>query len=358
MKTLCINLGERSYPIYITKDYLKIAHCMEKASLSGKVVVITDTNVDKYQGDLFMDSLRTFTEDLHKYVIPAGENSKNLDTIQSIYKYLVSIKADRKTVLVALGGGVTGDITGFAAATFMRGIPFVQVPTTLLAQADSSVGGKVGVDFEGYKNIIGAFYQPRFVFINVNSLKTLPLKELQAGLAEVIKHGLIKDRDFFEYIERNIDGIFEFDSDVLEYISEINCSIKGKVVEQDEKESGLREILNFGHTFGHAIESAYGFKLLHGECVALGMVAAYRMAFYLGRVNEEMCEKVENVMKKAGLPVRLPGIDIHDVCKRMFYDKKVKNNKITFVLPEDIGKVCRTIIEDMDLIKKVLSELK
>lgn len=331
---------------------------MENAKFEGKAVVITDTNVDRYQSDLLMDYLRKFTKDLHKYVIPAGENSKNLDTIQSIYKYLVSIKADRKTVLIALGGGVTGDITGFAAATFMRGISFVQVPTSLLAQADSSVGGKVGVDFEGYKNIIGSFYQPRFVYINVNTLKTLPIKELQAGMAEVIKHGLIKDRDFFEYIEKNIDDIYKFNENVLEYITEINCSIKGHVVEQDERESGLREILNFGHTYGHAIESAYGFKLLHGECVALGMVAAYKMALHLGKVNEKTCERVENVLQKAGLPIRLPGVDVDEVCRRMFYDKKVKNNKITFVLPEDIGKVYRTSFEDINLIKKVLNELK
>ncbi|MCX7746655.1 MAG: 3-dehydroquinate synthase [Clostridia bacterium] len=357
MIKLNINLEERSYPIYITTDYASIGKSIASARLQGKLVVITDTNVDRCQFDTFMDSLTQAGYKAEKYVIEAGETSKNLETVKDIYKFLIGLKLDRNAALIALGGGVVGDITGFVAATFLRGIHFIQVPTTLLAQADSSVGGKVGVDFEGSKNIIGAFYQPKFVYINVNSLKTLPVREIQAGLAEIVKHGVIRDAEFYEYIDYNIKKIFDFEENVLQYMAKVNCSIKGNVVEEDEKESDLRAILNFGHTIGHAIESVFGFELLHGECVSLGMVGAFKMAEYLEMVDEDTVKRVIKTLKNIGLPVKLERMDVDKVYNQMFYDKKIKDNKLTFILPKGIGEVIQCSIQDEELIKRVLHDL-
>lgn len=291
---LTIGLGERSYPIYITADYDSIGECLKKAGIKGKIVVITDSNVGKFQMPAFIKTLGYSGYTAEKYFIEPGERSKNLKTIEEIYRYLIKLKLDRESTLIALGGGVVGDITGFVAATYLRGINFIQVPTTLLAQVDSSVGGKTGVDFEGAKNIIGAFYQPKFVYVNVNSLKTLPVKELKSGLAEVIKHGIIRDSNFFNYIDNNMEKILNYDEDVLKYVIKTNCLIKGKVVEQDEKETGLRAILNFGHTIGHAIESVSDFQLLHGECISIGMVGACKIAQYMGMVDDDSMDSIRN----------------------------------------------------------------
>lgn len=331
--------------------------CFAGSGIEGKVVVITDSNVDKFQAKEAIGILESGGFELYKYVIPAGEKNKNLDTVKNIYKFLMDLRLDRSSTLVALGGGVVGDVTGFAAATFLRGINFVQVPTTLLAQADSSVGGKVGVDFEGSKNIVGSFYQPKFVYINVNTLRTLPKRELKSGLAEVIKHGIISDEDFYDYIVYNIDKIFNFDEDVLQYIIKVNCSIKGKVVEQDEKEEALRAILNFGHTIGHAIESVYQFKLLHGECISLGMVGAFQMAVHLEMVDRKTAEEVENTLNEVGLPVRLNGMDVEKVYNQLFFDKKIKKSRLKFILPKKIGQVLQLMIDDEALIKNVLDSI-
>jgi 3-dehydroquinate synthase len=354
---LNVNLKERSYPIYLTTDYSKIGECVFREKVNGKIVVITDTNVDRYQSHECISALQGLGCEVYKYIFEAGEKSKTLDTVKDIYKFLSDLKLDRSSTLIALGGGVVGDVTGFAAATFLRGIEFVQVPTSLLAQADSSVGGKVGVDFEGDKNLIGAFYQPKLVYINVNTLRTLPKREFISGLAEVIKHGLILNKDFFDYVEYNLDKILELEQDVLQYIAKMNCSIKARVVEQDEKESGLRAILNFGHTIGHAVESVSGFELLHGECVSIGIAGAYKMAKYLGMVDAETEARVVATLKKAGLPVSVSGLDVDQVYSQMFADKKIKKNKLHFILPKKIGEVIECAIDDEKLIKKVISEL-
>jgi 3-dehydroquinate synthase len=357
MYNLTVGLGERSYPIYITGDYNDIGQSLKASGIDGKLVIITDNNVEKTQGSVFMKALNNAGFTAEKYVFEAGEHSKNLNTLVKIYRFLINIKTDRKSCLIALGGGVTGDITGFVAATYLRGVDFIQVPTTLLAQADSSVGGKTGVDFEGVKNIIGAFYQPKFVYINVNSLLTLSSREVKAGIAETIKHGIIKDKDFFNYISYNIEKILNLDEEVLKYISRINCSIKSNIVEQDEKESGLRAILNFGHTIGHAIESASNFRLLHGECVSIGMVGACKMANYLGMIKDDITDKVSQVLSKAGLPVKAADIDKDEVYQNLYHDKKMQKGKLLFILPKDIGKVTQCFISDEKLIKRVLSEV-
>lgn len=357
MVKLHLNLGERSYPIYVATDYEGLAKCMSSAKLGLKLALITDSNVDKYQSGKIMEVLNTTGREIYKLVIEAGESSKNLDTITNIYKFLMENKFERDSSLLALGGGVVGDITGFTAATYLRGINYVQVPTSLLAQADSSVGGKTGVDFEGNKNIIGAFYQPKLVYINVDSLRTLPKRELQAGLAEVVKHGIIRDPSLFEYVDYNVGKIFDYNADVLQYIAKANCTIKGEIVEQDEKEDELRAILNFGHTIGHAIESVSNYTLLHGECVALGMVGAFKMANYLEMVDEEAVSKVENILAKIGLPMRAGGFNTDEVLERMYHDKKVKNNRLVFILPKAIGEVIQLTIDDRELVRKSLEYL-
>lgn len=357
MLKMNLNLGDRGYPIYISTDFTGLAKAMTSARLTGKVVVMTDSNVEGFYSADCTEILKEAGFDVTNHVIEAGEKHKNLDTVRDIYARLLELKLDRNSTLIALGGGVVGDITGFAAATYLRGINYVQVPTTLLAQADSSVGGKTGVDFGGSKNMVGAFYQPRFVFINVNTLRTLPTRELRSGLAEVIKHGLILDPDFFEYLDYNMKKIFGLDENVLQYVTKMNCSIKGGVVEQDEREGDLRAILNFGHTIGHAVESVSEFAMLHGECISVGMVGAYKLAVALEMTDGGVLSRVRAVFEKAGLPVGLPGFDVDSVYERMFHDKKAKGGKLNFVLPRNIGEVIQISLEDEALIKKVLADL-
>jgi 3-dehydroquinate synthase len=352
-----INLGNKSYPIYITTDFTDLGKNISAIRPGKKVVVVTDENVDKYYSDECVSKIEQSGFEVSKYVLKPGEKYKNLEEINNIYKKMVDCKLDRNSTLVALGGGVVGDMTGFAASTYMRGINFVQVPTTLLAQADSSVGGKTGVDYDGHKNIIGAFYQPRLVHINVNTLKSLPKRDISAGLAETIKHGIIMDEEFFEYIDYNVSKIFNFEENTLQYLAKMNCSIKGGVVEKDEKEDDLRAVLNFGHTIGHAVETVQNFELYHGECVSIGIVGAFKLAQYLELVTDESVTRVKNILVKAGLPVKLTGLDVDKVYNQMFYDKKVKDNSLKFVLPRRIGEVFQCLIEDSELIKKVLVDL-
>lgn len=352
-----INLYERNYPIYIAPDFSELGKACENSKVGDRIVVVTDENVDKHYGDLCIEALSGVAAQVSRHVIPAGEKSKNLNTVSDIYRRLVSLKLDRNSALVALGGGVVGDITGFAAATFMRGIHFIQIPTSLIAQADSSIGGKTGVDFEGGKNMIGAFYQPRFVFIIVNTLKTLPLREIKSGLGEVIKHGLIRDADFYDYIDNNMDKILRFDENVLQYITKMNCSIKGEIVELDERDRGVRAILNFGHTIGHAVESASGFSMLHGECVAVGIAGAYRLALKLGMVDVKMVETVENTLQRAGLPVKVKGMNTDQIFEMMFYDKKVKDGRLSFILPRAVGEVVQCAVDNTHYVREVLDEI-
>jgi 3-dehydroquinate synthase len=357
MQILNVNHGERSYPIYIEQSFDELKKCLQGFKSIKKGVIIADSNTSKLYGDECLNTIRESGIQCDIYTIPAGEENKTLDTVRDIYNYLIEKCLDRSSVIFALGGGVTGDITGFVASTFLRGINFIQIPTTLLSQADSSVGGKVGVDFNGFKNMIGSFYQPKLVYINVNTLKSLPISEIQSGLAETIKHGIIRDLDFFEYVEYNIKKILDCDTAVLQYIAKCNCTIKGNVVEEDEKESGIRAILNFGHTIGHAIESSMEFKMSHGQCIAIGMLGVFKMAVKLGMAEESTLKRVENLLKAAGLPINLPGMDIEKVFRLMYSDKKIKNNRLLFVLPKSIGDVELLTINDVDLIKKVLIEL-
>ncbi|MHB1392567.1 MAG: 3-dehydroquinate synthase [Clostridia bacterium] len=357
MVELKVKLQERSYSIFITDSYSSISKLIADSNINGKIAVITDHNVNKHQSKEFVDSLQSGGYHAEKYIIEGGERSKSLETVNDIYNFLVSIKFSRDSTLIALGGGVVGDVTGYAAATFLRGINLIQVPTSLLSQVDSSVGGKVGVNFKGIKNVIGSFYQPQLVYINISSLATLPERELRAGLAEVLVHAIIADPKLLDYIENNISKVCSLNKDVLSNIVETNCTIKSKIVEQDEREDGLRAILNFGHTIGHAIESVYNFRFLHGECVSLGIVGAFKIAWHLGMVEKHVMDRVKRLLSEIGLPTNLCGVDINKVYSQMLYDKKNRNEELIFILPKDIGEVVKCSVKEQNIIKRVLYEL-
>jgi 3-dehydroquinate synthase len=341
MKEVSVNLEDRSYKIYIASDFDHLIEKIKSFKLGSKALIVTDSNVDRLYSQECYDLIGEAGLEVSKFVFPAGETGKNLDTVKDIYQACMENKFERQDTIIALGGGVVGDIAGFAAATYLRGINFIQLPTSLIAQCDSSVGGKTGVDFQGGKNLVGAFYQPKAVYINVNALKTLPEREYISGLAEVVKHAVILDKQFFDFLEEKAEEILSRDSEVLENIVGINCSIKARVVESDEKENNLRAILNFGHTIGHAIESVLNFSLLHGECVALGMVAACHIASKIEILDKREAYRVINLLERLKLPVKCENLDMAAVHKQMAYDKKNTAGKINFILPKKIGEVER-----------------
>jgi 3-dehydroquinate synthase len=356
MKKMEIRHGIGKYGIYIDNGFSNLGKLLVERK-ACRTAIVTDDNVAPLYGAECAAVLEASGYSVDLFAIKSGEESKNLRTVESIYRFLASKKTDRGSLIAALGGGVVGDIAGFAAATYMRGIDFIQVPTTLLAQADSSIGGKTGVDFEGSKNIIGAFHQPRLVYINIKTLDTLPEREMKSGVAETIKHGLIADAEYFEYLEKNMARIYARDPGALMHIAEKNCEIKGHIVSMDEKEAGLRATLNLGHTFGHALETVSGFRLSHGECVAVGIIGAFLMANRLNIIGPDIVERVKKVIENAGLPSKVKDMDIEPVYNQMFMDKKARGGKLRFILPTGIGSVEIREIEDGKLIKSVLGYL-
>ena len=306
-----------------------------------------------------MDSLKRAGFIVMSIEIPDGEQYKNLDWANSIYTALLINSFDRKSALVALGGGVIGDLTGFAAATFMRGVPFIQVPTTLLAMVDSSVGGKTGVNHPMGKNMIGAFYQPKKVLMDLEVLRTLPKEELLSGMAEVIKYGVIRDSSFFEYLDTNREKILSLDPDALGYIISRSCEIKAEVVSADEREGGLRAILNFGHTVGHAIETAENYTMRHGYAVAIGMVYASRLAHKTGLCDQSVPDRVETLIQSYGLPTDLSALSRKpssaELMATMQIDKKAEGGKVKFVLPKKIGEVVITKEWDEQQLQELLA---
>jgi 3-dehydroquinate synthase len=342
MPTVHVNLGPRSYDIEIGSGNLGEAPKLcDTEQDDAHVVVITDSNVDDLYSEPVSDALQEAGAQIDILVVEAGEQSKDGEVAADLWEQLLDQGADRQTIVVALGGGVVGDLAGFVAATFTRGLRFVQIPTTLLAQVDSSVGGKVGINLPGGKNMVGAFWQPRGVLIDVNVLQSLPVREYRAGLAEVVKYGVIQDAEFFAYLETNIGLVNERDSATLTYIVERCCRLKADVVEQDEREeTGLRSILNYGHTFGHAFEAATGYeKLLHGEGVAIGMMCAARLAERMGRVDEAFIERQRKLLEGLGMALDVPDVDRDELIEFMFRDKKVERGKLRFVLPTRLGHV-------------------
>ena len=342
METVHVNLGPRSYDIEIGSGNLtEVVRYCDAHEDDAHAVIITDSIVDELYSEPVGDALQEAGAQVDVLVVDAGEPSKSPEVAADLWEQLLDQGADRQTVVLALGGGVVGDVAGFVAATFGRGLRFVQVPTTLLAQVDSSVGGKVGINLPGGKNMVGAFWQPRGVVIDVSVLRTLPEREFKAGLAEVVKYGVIQDADFFGYLEQNIDPINHRDAALLTHIVKRCCRLKADVVEKDEREeTGLRSILNYGHTFGHAFEAATGYDaLLHGEGVAIGMMCAARLAQRVGRVNAAFVERQRNLLTAFGLPLDVPNVDRDELIELMYRDKKAERGKLRFVLPTRMGHV-------------------
>lgn len=334
---LAVRLGERSYPIYIGRGLLTNSDLLQKVVAGRSVVVVSNNVVAPLYIDELIAGLGSNIE--ATVILPDGEEHKNLNTLSSIFDQLVAAECDRSTLLVALGGGVVGDTAGFAAACYMRGIAFLQVPTTLLAQVDSSVGGKTAINHPRGKNMIGAFYQPDAVIIDVATLSSLGDRELAAGIAEVIKYGLIKDESFFVWLEENIELLLSRDEDALIYAIEHSCRNKAEVVAEDEREHGERALLNFGHTFGHAIETATDYaSWLHGEAVATGMLIAMSFSVRVGLLNSDQLLRASKLIERAGLPIVPPKDMNADVfVKHMRHDKKVLGGVIRLVLLRDIG---------------------
>jgi 3-dehydroquinate synthase len=342
MRMVHVNLGPRSYDIEIgSGNLVEAARFCNADEDDAHAVIITDANVVGLYADPIVNALEEGGAEVNVLEIDAGEQSKSADMASGLWEELLDAGADRKTVVVALGGGVVGDLAGFVAATFVRGLRFVQIPTTLLAQVDSSVGGKVGINLPGGKNMVGAFWQPRGVLIDVDVLQSLPARECRAGLAEVVKYGVIQDADFFAYLEANVEPINARDRTVLADIVERCCRLKADVVEQDEREeTGLRSILNYGHTFCHAFEAATEYeKLLHGEGVAIGMMCAARLAERLGRVDATFTERQQKLLEAFKLPLDAPDVEHDELIELMYRDKKVERGKLRFVLPTRLGHV-------------------
>ena len=343
-----IDLGEQSYVISIGVNLLAKLSTMPDLPSGTSAVIVTNSTVHPLYANTLQAVLTERYPAVHTVILPDGEEYKTWDILECIFSKLLSELCDRKTVLFALGGGVIGDMTGFAAATYMRGIPFVQIPTTLLAQVDSSVGGKTAINHPLGKNMIGAFYQPKMVVCDLETLETLPPREMSSGLAEVIKYGPIADMDFMVWLENFIDDIIDKDFVALSHAIRRSCEIKAQVVSQDEKESGLRAILNFGHTFGHAIEAGMGYGVwLHGEGVAAGMVMAAELSRRLGMVDAAFVQRLTQLIERAGLPTKGPVLDAADNAGRymelMRVDKKSEAGEIRFVLIDGPGKaVVRT----------------
>ncbi len=338
MTTLSVELGDRSYPIYIDQGLLGNVELIRPYIAGKQVMIVSNETVAPLYLDALLQSLAGFQVSTH--ILPDGEEFKNLEVLDSIFDALLQVPCDRDTTLIALGGGVVGDITGFAAACYQRGVPFIQIPTTLLAQVDSSVGGKTAVNHPRGKNMIGAFYQPRCVIADISTLSTLDDRQLSAGLAEVIKYGLIRDLKFFVWLEENIDRLCQREPDALAVAIRWSCESKAEIVAQDEREGGVRALLNLGHTFGHAIEAGMGYgNWLHGEAVATGMLMAADLSCRSGWIKRSDVRRIAELLQRAGLPVTPPEeMDVARYLKLMMVDKKVQQGRIRLVLLKEIGK--------------------
>jgi 3-dehydroquinate synthase len=337
MQTLKVELGERSYPIYIGSDLLLNSDLLASHIIGSRVAIVSNETV----APLYLKAVENMLSDFESIsiILPDGEKYKNLEYLNKIFDKLLETRCDRKTTLIALGGGVIGDMTGFAAASYQRGIPFIQIPTTLLAQVDSSVGGKTGVNHALGKNMIGAFHQPKCVLIDTNTLQSLPDHELSAGLAEVIKYGLICDIEFLRWLERNMEKLLKRDSDALSYAIERSCRNKAEIVAKDEYESGQRALLNLGHTFGHAIETGSGYgSWLHGEAVAAGMAMAADLSQRMGWLSDKEVDRVIEILRRARLPVSGPDtLSVDRYLELMAVDKKVQDGQLRLVLLRKLG---------------------
>ncbi|MCM1038909.1 MAG: 3-dehydroquinate synthase [Ruminococcus sp.] len=353
---LTINYEKKPcYDIVFAHDFGGLLEELQELNIKERrAAVIADSNTASLYGEEVKALLTDNCKKVILHTIPAGEENKTLDTVKEIYKVLIEEKYDRKDLLIAVGGGVVGDITGYTAATYLRGVNFIQIPTTLLAQSDSSIGGKTGVDFDGYKNMVGAFYMPKLVYMNIASLKTLEDRQFYSGFAEVMKYGLIKDAAFYEWLLDNMYEIHDRDLDVLEEMVIRSCTVKKLVVEKDPKEQGERALLNFGHTIGHAIEKARNFELLHGECVALGAVAAAFISWKHNWLSMEEYYEIRDMFVPFNLPISIEDIDPQEILALTRSDKKMAAGQIRFVLLKKVGKaVIDRTVTDEDILNAV-----
>ena len=356
MRTVTVGLGARAYPIHIGEGLLARADLILPHLPQRRVSVVTNTTVAALYLDKFCATLRGAGVEIVPVVLPDGEEHKNWRTLNTIFDALLSNRCERKSAIIALGGGVVGDLAGFAAASYQRGVPFIQVPTTLLAQVDSSVGGKTAINHPLGKNMIGAFYQPGMVLADTAMLDTLPARELSAGLAEVIKYGLIMDLPFLSWLEANIGKLNERDPAALAYAVTRSCENKAAVVAADERETGERALLNLGHTFGHAIEAGLGFGTwLHGEAVAAGTMLAARLSERMGLLTEADVRRMADLFVRAGLPVDAPSLGQDRYLELMGHDKKVENGKLRLVLLQSLGKAYVTSDFDLQELREVLA---
>ncbi len=357
MKKVRVRLGNNSYDIHIGPGLLtQTGAKLKENGFSDKLVIITDPTVKSLYGSTLKQGLTSNGFKVIILEVPEGEEQKSLETAGRLYHELTDFYAERTTPILALGGGVIGDLAGFVAATYLRGVPLIQIPTTLLAQGDSSIGGKVAVNHGLLKNKIGAFYQPRLTISDISTLKTLSPRELSDGLAEIIKHGVILDGEFFSYLEENLDKIKSLDDRVLETIVFRSAKIKAEVVEKDELDLGLRNILNYGHTIGHAIEWVSELKVWHGEAVAIGMLVAARISNKLGILDKNEVIRLKNLVTRAGLPTEIPSLQLERLIQAMKHDKKILQGKLRFVLPKSIGEVFITEEVSSSLIEQALVE--
>ena len=345
--------GQFCYHIYLEPDFAKLPEAVEPLNIKErKLCIVADSTTAELYGAELKEILKETCTHVSMFVFPAGEVNKTLNTVRDLYEHLILEKFDRKDMLVALGGGVVGDLTGFAAATYLRGIGFIQIPTTLLSQVDSSIGGKTGVDFDAYKNMVGAFHMPRLVYMNLNVLKTLPDRQFACGMGEIIKHGLIQDSDYLEKLSTYQREIREKYYAALLWMVAGSCKVKRHVVEEDPTEQGIRAWLNFGHTIGHSVEKLKDFTLCHGECVAIGCAAAAWMSWKRGLISEKEKEAAEQLLLDYQLPVRVKGLQPEDIVKTTKLDKKMDAGKVKFVLLKKIGEAFVTRdVEDEELLR-------
>ena len=345
--------GQFCYHIYLEPDFAKLLEAVEPLNIKErKLCIVADSTTAELYGAELKEILKETCTYVSMFVFPAGEVNKTLNTVRDLYEHLILEKFDRKDMLVALGGGVVGDLTGFAAATYLRGIGFIQIPTTLLSQVDSSIGGKTGVDFDAYKNMVGAFHMPRLVYMNLNVLKTLPERQFACGMGEIIKHGLIQDSDYLEKLSTYQREIREKNYAALLWMVAGSCKVKRHVVEEDPTEQGIRAWLNFGHTIGHSVEKLKDFTLCHGECVAIGCAAAAWMSWKRGLISEKEKEAAEQLLLDYQLPVSVKELKPEDIVKTTKLDKKMDAGKVKFVLLKKIGEAFVTRdVEDEELLR-------
>lgn len=359
MKVVRVDLGERSYPVYIGGDVARLGEVAGQFDLGEKVLIISSRAVASLCGKKVKDALESAAFQVSLARVPDGEKYKTLSQAAKLYEECTEKKLDRNSTILALGGGVIGDLAGFVASTYARGINFTYVPTTLLAQVDASIGGKVGVDLPQGKNLVGSFYQPRFVYMDLRLLTTLPRIQIREGLAEIIKYGIIEDQDLFLHLEQNLEEIQTLSLDSLRYVITRCVQIKAAVVQEDEREKrGKRQVLNFGHTIGHAVESATGYgRYSHGQAVAVGMIGAAKIANKMGFFRKALLTRLENLVMRADLPTRVEGVNEGKLWDALHLDKKIREKQLCFVLPRRIGEVFLTDKVPLALVREAIKEL-